>query len=90
MNILKPESFEDVSIDLDASAPAEVHHEGKAKDFFCDHWNDGKALMLAREMVKNPIVKMIITCCIYLGNGIKKKVCNCEQVSGDEPIVVTE
>jgi hypothetical protein len=78
MNILKPESFEEVTIDLEAPAPAEVHHEGKAKDFFCDHWNDGKALIIMREMVRNPIVKAIITCCIYLGRGINKKICGSE------------
>jgi hypothetical protein len=75
MNIFKPESFEEVSINLEAESSAE-EKKGKAKDFFCDHWQHGKiALQLAHDMVKNPIVKLIIKCCIFLGDGIEERIC---------------
>ncbi len=76
MNILNPESFEDVSINMDAPATIENHKGEKAKDFFCEYWVSGKvALQLAHDMVKNPIVKLIIKCCIFLGDGINERVC---------------
>jgi hypothetical protein len=71
MNIFKPESFEDVSINLEAESTTE---EKKG-----DHWQSGKvALQLAHDMVKNPIVKLIIRCCIYLGDGIEERICKAE------------
>jgi len=77
MNIFRPESFEDVSIDMEAKATVEQHNGGKAKDFFCEYWSNGRAaLVLARDMVKNPIVKLIISCCIFLGDGINERVCS--------------
>lgn len=77
MNILRPESFEDVSIDIEANASIEEHNGSKAKDFFCTYWINGrKALVLARDMVKNPIVKLIISCCLFLGDGINDRICN--------------
>lgn len=76
MNLLKPESFEDVSIDMDAPSTIEEHKGEKAKDFFCSHWDNGKkALLLAHDMVKNPIVKLIIKCCLFLGDGIQERIC---------------
>jgi hypothetical protein len=78
MNIFNPESFEDVSINLEAESTTE-EKKGKAKDFFCEHWQSGKvALQLAHDMVKNPIVKLIIRCCIYLGDGIEERICKAE------------
>ena len=75
MNIFKPESFEEVSINLEAESTTE-EKKGKAKDFFCEHWQNGKiALQLAHDMVKNPIVKLIIKCCIFLGDGIEERIC---------------
>ena len=77
MNILKPESFEDVSIDMEATSTVENHKEQPAKDFFCEYWVSGRvALQLAHDMVKNPIVKLIIKCCIFLGDGIYERVCS--------------
>jgi len=76
MNIFNPESFEDVSINIDAESSVEEHKGEKAKVFFCTYWESGKiALQLAHDMVKNPIVKLIIKCCIFLGDGIKEKTC---------------
>jgi len=77
MNLFKPESFEDVSIDMEAESSVEEHKGEKAKNFFCNYWDNGKvALQLAHDMVKNPIVKLIIRCCIYLGDGIYERVCS--------------
>jgi hypothetical protein len=79
MNLFKPESFEDVSIDMEAESSIEEHKGEKAKNFFCNYWDNGKvALQLAHDMVKNPIVKLIIRCCIYLGDGIYERVCKTE------------
>lgn len=79
MNIFKPESFEDVSLNLDAESTVEGHNGNKAKHFFCLYWDNGKkALQLAHDMVKNPIVKLIIRCCIYLGDGIEERICKAE------------
>ena len=76
MNLLKPESFEDVSIEMDAPSSVEEHNGKPAKHFFCENWDNGKkALLLAHDMVKNPIVKLIIKCCLFLGDGIQEKVC---------------
>ena len=77
MNIFNPESFEDVSINIDAESTVENHKGEKAKKFFCEHWDHGKiALQLAHDMVKNPIVKLIIKCCIFLGDGIEERICS--------------
>ena len=79
MNIFKPESFEDVSIDLDAASSVDGHQGNKARNFFCLYWDNGKkALLLAHDMVKNPIVKLIIKCCIFLGDGIENRICKNE------------
>lgn len=79
MNIFKPESFEEVSINLDAPSTIEEHKGEPAKNFFCENWQNGKkALELAHVMVKNPIVKLIIKCCIFLGNGIEERICKAE------------
>jgi len=75
MNLFKPESFENVSLNLDAETTVN-EKKVKAKDIFCEHWENGeKALQLAESMVKNPIVKLIVQCCIFLGNGIFKRTC---------------
>jgi hypothetical protein len=80
MNIFKPESFEEVSIDLDAPSSVDGHNGNKAKNFFCLYWDNGKkALQLAHDMVKNPIVKLIIRCCIFLGDGIEERICKTEK-----------
>ena len=77
MNIFNPESFEEVSINIDAPSSVEEHKEQPAKNFFCENWVNGKiALQLAHDMVKNPIVKLIIKCCIFLGDGINDKICS--------------
>lgn len=79
MNIFKPESFEEVSINLEAPSPVEEHKGEPAKNFFCEYWINGKqALELAHTMVKNPIVKLIIKCCIFLGDGIENRICKAE------------
>jgi hypothetical protein len=76
MNIFNPESFEDVSLNMEAESTVEEHKGEKAKNFFCTYWHNGKiALQLAHDMVKNPIVKLIIKCCIFLGDGIYERVC---------------
>lgn len=76
MNIFNPESFEDVSLNMEAESTVEEHKGEKAKVFFCTYWENGKiALQLAHDMVKNPIVKLIIKCCIFLGDGIYERVC---------------
>ena len=76
MNIFNPESFEDVSLNMEAESTVEEHKGEKAKNFFCTYWDNGKiALQLAHDMVKNPIVKLIIKCCIFLGDGIYERVC---------------
>lgn len=80
MNILNPESFEDVSIDLEATMPAEA--EGlssetvKAKDVICKMAPGAiVAISAAVEMVRNPIVKFVLKCAIFCLDGIRKKVC---------------
>lgn len=68
----KVENFEDISIDHEAE------HEGnKIKDIFCDHWDAGKlALVLFRDGIKNPFMKMAITLVMIAGDSFAKKLCD--------------
>jgi hypothetical protein len=76
MNLFKPESFKNISIDYEAPSSYEEHKKEPAKDFFCEYWVNGRiALQLASDMIKNPIVKLIIKCCLFLGDGIYERVC---------------
>ena len=72
MRLKDLENLENVSLNLEAE-----HHNGeKAKDIFCEHWaNSKKGLELVYTMVKNPVVKLIVTIVIAVGDGIQSKIC---------------
>lgn len=71
MKLEKILSLENVSLDMEAKADGK-----KAKDIFCDKWDNAKeSLQLIVVMVKNPIAKLIITIVMALGDGIQAKIC---------------
>lgn len=72
MNLKQLQNLDNVSIDMDAE-----HKKGeRARDIFCENWaNSKKGLELVYAMVKNPIVKMVVTIVIAVGDGIEGKIC---------------
>ena len=73
MRLEKLFKMENVSLDLEANVEGQ---DTKAKDLFCDKWDEAKgALLLIQAIVKNPIVKLIVLIVISVGDGIKEKVC---------------
>lgn len=72
MKLEKILKLENISIDFEAKAEG----GSKAKEIFCDKWDEARAALdLIVLMVKNPIVKLIVTLVIAVGDGIKTKVC---------------
>jgi hypothetical protein len=67
----KLSKLENVSVDLNSSV------KGKsAMSLFCENWDNAKlALSAIAAMVKNPVVKLIITIVVSVGDGIRSKVC---------------
>jgi hypothetical protein len=67
----KLSNLENVSVDFNSTV------KGKnAKSLFCENWDNAKlALGAIAAMVKNPVVKLVITIVISVGDGIRSKVC---------------
>jgi hypothetical protein len=65
-------NLENVSLDMDATS----HNGERVTEVFCDNWeNSKKGLELVSAMVKNPIVKLIVSIVISVGDGIQQKIC---------------
>ncbi len=63
--------LENISISKDAKLKGE-----SAKDIFCKNWGSARdALEAIRELVKNPVVKLIISILISTGDGLKSSIC---------------
>ena len=72
MKLEKILKLENISVDFEAKADGGT----KAKDIFCDKWDEAKvSLELIVMMVKNPIVKLLVTLVMAMGDGIQSKVC---------------
>lgn len=67
----KLSNLENVSVDFNSTV------KGKnAQSLFCENWDNAKvALGAIAAMVKNPVVKLVISIVISVGDGIKSKVC---------------
>lgn len=62
-----------VSLDLEAINP---ETGVKVKETFCNDWEDGKkALQGLAAAVKNPILKLMLTEAIALGDYLKTRIC---------------
>lgn len=71
MSLEKFKNLENVSVNLEA----EINGQ-KVKDTFCKNWNAAKiGLNEVLVIVRNPIVKMIVSIVIAVGDGIQSKIC---------------
>lgn len=71
MRLRDLDNLENVSLDFEVK-----DDKHRVRDIFCEHWAQSKkGLHLASLMVKNPIVKLIITIVMNIGDGISEKIC---------------
>lgn len=73
MNLEKLANLDNVSLDLEATKESTGE---KIKDTFCNDWGTARPVVENLvNLVKNPIVKLIINIVLSIGDGIKGKIC---------------
>jgi len=66
------ENFKDISL----NESAKIESGENAKQVFCNGWPVAKVTLTSiKAMVKNPIVKIMITAVIACGDAIQEKFC---------------
>jgi len=79
MNLEKLANLDNVSLDLEATHPTTGN---KIKDTFCHDWGKGRPVVEGLiEVVKNPIVKLLIRLVLNLGDGVKAKICPAPEIT---------
>lgn len=65
-------------LDLGATLPQESPEKPieYAKDIFCKYWADSRqGIELAKSLLKNPLLKGILTLAVIIGDMVQKSIC---------------